>query len=845
MIQTLVDNGTIRLGYVSDNEAAVIQFPIANAVALFGSGGTWYLLNRRPEDEDAYAVPTDQVEVDDNFVYWTLKAYDVAQYGNGECQLQYRVGDTVKMSQKWRTAVCSSLVDGGEVPTPYETWLDQLADYAETAEEAADRAEAAVTHAPYIGDNGNWWVWDTATSAYVDTGVSASGSAEPPVILEAIEQSTDYYEIYLEDGTDISQAEIIEQYEDGASFVIKGTTGIATEGTIYVPLTVVNDISGIYGDKAYAFDSAFYSMSGELTQNAETAAYVMSLTCVEGSSATPTLKIARAPRPFTSGYATASAKNELSTAGAKGWQWSSASQVSAAGSVDFTLIGSVSQIAVGDRVSCKAGYSWNFCGTVMAISGQVVTVTVELPVPTAGVDGVTTTWSPADYAEVGYLWLIDKPYAGNYAIGDGAFATGYYTKANEMGAIASGESSIADGRYSAAFGTENEVGYASIATGKKNKAYGYYSLAHGHSNTVKGGWSSAFGYNNIINRLYCFVTGHDNKVYSNTGTAVGASNTLGSETTQNIANNSFVFGQNNTLIKGVASIVGGNANTVGTETYGSGQSLVIGSQNTVASTANSHFAIVSGQSNTVNSSQAVALGFENNVTGAGGVGIGGTSVTSGSAFRGNTVSGAGAVAIGSGNTASNVGSVAVGLGNTAGGHGTLASGKSNNVTGAQALVGGYSNTVSGSQSFASGASNSVTGARSAAIGNHLTTATADQAVVGKYNATNTSARFIVGNGTSDSARSNALVVLQNGGMVAGDDETASINVNPSSNKVTLTAQSLANFETRLELGSDGIRLLAYDEGGNWVELKLDLVNNGISINGTQIDLNRFLSDYGI
>ena len=45
---------------------------------------------------------------------------------------------------------------------------------ATTATEAANRAEAYSVNVPYIGANGNWWVWNTTTGAYVDSHVDAS-----------------------------------------------------------------------------------------------------------------------------------------------------------------------------------------------------------------------------------------------------------------------------------------------------------------------------------------------------------------------------------------------------------------------------------------------------------------------------------------------------------------------------------------------------------------------------------------------------------------------------------------------------------------------------------------------
>lgn len=46
---------------------------------------------------------------------------------------------------------------------------------ADRAEQAADNAEAWSEHPPYIGLNGHWFVYDTATDLYVDSGVDSRG----------------------------------------------------------------------------------------------------------------------------------------------------------------------------------------------------------------------------------------------------------------------------------------------------------------------------------------------------------------------------------------------------------------------------------------------------------------------------------------------------------------------------------------------------------------------------------------------------------------------------------------------------------------------------------------------
>lgn len=46
---------------------------------------------------------------------------------------------------------------------------------AQTANDAAGRAEAVASKSPYIGDDGNWYVFDVAAGAYVDSGFPSRG----------------------------------------------------------------------------------------------------------------------------------------------------------------------------------------------------------------------------------------------------------------------------------------------------------------------------------------------------------------------------------------------------------------------------------------------------------------------------------------------------------------------------------------------------------------------------------------------------------------------------------------------------------------------------------------------
>ena len=52
--------------------------------------------------------------------------------------------------------------------------VPQIIAYMEQAEDLVEAMELLSKNPPYIGANGNWYVWDTETSAFVDSGIDAS-----------------------------------------------------------------------------------------------------------------------------------------------------------------------------------------------------------------------------------------------------------------------------------------------------------------------------------------------------------------------------------------------------------------------------------------------------------------------------------------------------------------------------------------------------------------------------------------------------------------------------------------------------------------------------------------------
>lgn len=155
-----VNKETTKVGHQNDNQATVIAFPISDILQEFGPEGEWTALIRRPTETDVYMIPWDQITTDAQWLYWTVSATDVQFSGYGEVQIQYKVGDVVKMTRKYEISVCSSLVSTEDAPSYLETWLDliqekideDLSDYYTKEEVDALIGEAGTLKPGYAPD---------------------------------------------------------------------------------------------------------------------------------------------------------------------------------------------------------------------------------------------------------------------------------------------------------------------------------------------------------------------------------------------------------------------------------------------------------------------------------------------------------------------------------------------------------------------------------------------------------------------------------------------------------------------------------------------------------------------
>ena len=154
----------IPIGRRGENLAREVVFDISGWIEQYGPGFA-ALAAMRAEDE--YPAPV-AVEREGNTVTWRVSSTDTAMVGYGLCELRYYVGEVLAKAEQWVTYVVPALGDPDKVP-------DAAEDYIARMQRIGNAVQEAVAHAPIIGQNGNWWLWNTAAGAYVDSELPSRG----------------------------------------------------------------------------------------------------------------------------------------------------------------------------------------------------------------------------------------------------------------------------------------------------------------------------------------------------------------------------------------------------------------------------------------------------------------------------------------------------------------------------------------------------------------------------------------------------------------------------------------------------------------------------------------------
>lgn len=153
----------IPLGRLGENEVTAVVFDVSKDAEIFGEF-TVSLVNKRKCDEEAYPCV---ITREGDLVTWIVKQPDLQYEGYGKCELIFYQEDKIAKSDIWTTVVGTALTDGGEVPEPWEDWVQRVL-------QAAEKIDEYNEHPPYIGENAHWWIWNITDGEYVDSGIDSN-----------------------------------------------------------------------------------------------------------------------------------------------------------------------------------------------------------------------------------------------------------------------------------------------------------------------------------------------------------------------------------------------------------------------------------------------------------------------------------------------------------------------------------------------------------------------------------------------------------------------------------------------------------------------------------------------
>lgn len=136
------------LGHYKEDNAVRLRFDLTGFEKDF-PGGKVRCFAQRHGETTRYPV---ELTIDDNSAYWTVTESDVSIPGNGRCELEWRVDDTVVKSEIYGTMVLDSLKDGSEPPDAagkawYEKIEAEIGNLDDLETEAKDDLVSAINEA--------------------------------------------------------------------------------------------------------------------------------------------------------------------------------------------------------------------------------------------------------------------------------------------------------------------------------------------------------------------------------------------------------------------------------------------------------------------------------------------------------------------------------------------------------------------------------------------------------------------------------------------------------------------------------------------------------------------------
>lgn len=230
------------LGRQGENLATQIIFAVPEDLQQYAA----FVYVLRNGDDTAY--PAANVVVADGSITWTITSIETLTYGAGEVQIRFVDDETIVKTIVFRSFVSQSIdMDAGDVPDPYETWLDSLVELAAETQQAARAAKLSEDNAKTSEDNAK----DSEEQAEAWATGTINGQAVPPSAEQRMNNAK-YYSIQAQLSANASQQ---SRYESRTYSQDSKAWAIGVRNSQPVPST----------DETYENNSKYYA---ELAQQA-------------------------------------------------------------------------------------------------------------------------------------------------------------------------------------------------------------------------------------------------------------------------------------------------------------------------------------------------------------------------------------------------------------------------------------------------------------------------------------------------------------------------------------------------------------------------------------------------
>lgn len=156
----------LPLGIAGESNSRVIRVDVRDWLEEW-PGAAVNVIVCRPGEDEYYPAST---EVKDGILTWKISRADVQIPGRGVAQFVLTDSNDVELRSRVVETMIACSIRGtqGSAPDPATGWVHEVLQAAKDAAQAVDKM-------PIIGENKNWWIWNSTLGEFVDSGVLAEG----------------------------------------------------------------------------------------------------------------------------------------------------------------------------------------------------------------------------------------------------------------------------------------------------------------------------------------------------------------------------------------------------------------------------------------------------------------------------------------------------------------------------------------------------------------------------------------------------------------------------------------------------------------------------------------------